>query len=117
MVATPEEAAHILRLTESTDEAGFWAVSLFAGVRDCELQRLQRQPDPWRVVDFRRGQIDLSRAPIAYASNRRIIKLLPVTLTWLRWMKARGVPFHPLNHGQKFRVTRATVMASRYPSG
>ncbi len=114
LIYTPEEAAHILRLTKTTDEIGFWAVSLFAGLRDCELQRLQKQPDPWQVIDLTRGLIDLTRAPFAYASNRRTITLLPAALAWLRWMKARDIPFYPLNHWEKFRITRATVMASRY---
>lgn len=116
LIYTPDEAAHILRLTKDTDEVGFWAVSLFAGLRDSELQRLQRQANPWQIVDLEHGVMDLTKAPFAYASNRRLIKLLPVAISWLKWMKCRDIPFYPLNHWEKFRVTRATVLASRYAS-
>ena len=41
LIYTPGEAKHILRLTKDTDEVGFWALSLFGGLREYELQRIQ----------------------------------------------------------------------------
>jgi hypothetical protein len=85
---------------------------LFARLREFELPRLQKQPNPWRVIDRKRGVIDLSNEPCA--SHRRLTTILPVLSAWLRWMNSHAVPFHPLNHWEKFRLTRATVLAHRY---
>ena len=114
LIYTPGEAKHILRLTKDTDEVGFWALSLFGGLREYELQRIQMRKNPWEVVDFKRGMIDLSDTPTA--CHRRLVSILPVLAAWLHWMKARDVPFHPPNHWEKFRTTRATVLAHRFPS-
>ena len=112
LIYTPEEAAHLLRLTRHTAEVGFWALSLFAGLRRSELQQIHKQPDPWRVIDRKRGVIDLSNKP--WVANRRIITILPVLSAWLDWMKAHDVPFFPRNHFEKFRLTRAAILAHRY---
>jgi len=111
LIYTPEEAAHLLRLTKLTEQVGFWALSLFAGIRKCELERIQKDPDPWRVIDLKRGLIDLSN--VGWAAHRRIIKILPVLSAWLGWMKARDIPFLPTNHYEKFHITRNAVMAYR----
>ena len=110
-IYTPEEAAHLLRLTKHTEQVGFWALSLFAGLRKRELEKIQRHPDPWRVIDLKCGVIDLSNEP--WAAHRRIITILPVLSAWLGWMKAHDVPFLPPNHYEKFHVTRNAVLAHR----
>ena len=96
LIYTPGEAKHILRLTKDTDEVGFWALSLFGGLREYELQRIQMRKHPWEVIDFKRGMTDLSDTPTA--CHRRLVSILPVLAAWLRWMKARDFPFHPPNH-------------------
>lgn len=116
LIFTPEEAAEIMRRVRETDAAGYWALSLFAGLRASELRRIQQQPAPWRVVDWDRETIDLAHAPFAYGQNRRSVALVPSALEWLRWMQREGKPFYPVNYWEKFRQVRAQIMASRYPS-
>jgi hypothetical protein len=109
LIYTPEEAAHLLRLTKHTNEAGHWALSLFGGLRHCELSWLQSQRDPWQLFTTR---IDLTGLPTRL--NRRVVDILPVLSAWLVWMKDHGVPFQPPNHFAKLRLTRAAVLAPRF---
>lgn len=112
LIYTPEEAAEILRKVKHTDEAGFWALSLFAGLRTHEIKRLNALPDPWALIDLRRGVIDLSGSKIV--SGRRVIPISVCLAAWLRWVRARGLRFMPSNPWPKFRRVRAIALAARY---
>ncbi|MBA4135849.1 MAG: hypothetical protein C0518_00870 [Opitutus sp.] len=116
VIFTPEETATILRSSLERDTAGYWALSLFAGLRACELQRLQELADPWAAVDWKQGTLDLSSPRVAARPNRRKLKLVPCALAWLRWMKERNVPFFPANSWEKVGRMRARILAVRTAS-
>jgi hypothetical protein len=111
LIYTPEEAAEILKATKDNDQIGFWAMSLFAGLRVDELRNIQKLPIPWSVIDFRKGVIDLRGTQTQQFA--RLVTIQPVLGSWLQWIKTKNVPFFPLNHWDKLRVTRATVLANR----
>ena len=99
-------------MTKNSDQIAFWTLSLFAGMRRHEIERLHTHPSPWKVIDLKRGIIDLTDEPCA--RNRREITILPVLRAWLSWIKAFEVPFYPPNHWEKFRLVRASVLGHRY---
>ena len=113
LIFTPDETRQILSAVKNTDQAGFWALSLFAGMRALEIMWLQERPDPWKLVDLRRGVIDLSGYEAVW--QRRQIPILPVLRAWLDWIKAFKVPFCPPNHWNKFKALRISVLAHRLP--
>jgi len=113
LIFTPDETRQILSAVKNTDQAGFWALSLFAGMRAREIMWLQEQPAPWKLVDRRRGVIDLSGYEAVW--QRRRIPILPVLRAWLDWIKAFEVPFCPPNHWNKFKALRASVLPHRCP--
>lgn len=112
LIYTPDEARRILREVKYTDQIGFWSLSLFAGLRGHEIQRLNALPHPWDIIQLKRGVIDLSGTPVV--SGRRVIPILPVLHAWLTWVRARRVPFYPSNHWEKFRMVRAIAIGHRY---
>lgn len=116
VIFTPEETATILRSSLERDTVGYWALSLFAGLRACELKCLQELVDPWAVVDWKLGTIDLSAPRLAARQNRRKLTLVPCALAWLKWMKERNVPFFPSNSWEKVGRMRARILAGRTAS-
>ena len=76
LIFSPEQARQILEITHSTDQIGFWTLSLFAGLRSREIWRLNRRADPWSAIQLDRGVIDLRTDPCA--SARRMIPIQPV---------------------------------------
>jgi hypothetical protein len=113
LIYTPGEAEEILRLSLERDTVGYWALTLFAGLRDCELKGIQARADPWAVVDWKEGAIDLRDARFVSATNRRRIILVPCAIAWLTWMKERNLPFYPRNSWEKVGRMRARIMAAR----
>lgn len=112
-VLSPPEAREILRRAKTTDTIGFWVLSLFAGLRSSEIAAIQKLPNPWSVVRFGPGVIELPAA--LSKTGVRLIPLLSVLRTWLRWLKARRVPFMPPNVWNKTQATRRAAMAGRAP--
>lgn len=112
-VLSPKEAREILRRAKSSDTIGFWVLSLFAGMRSAEIAAVQKLPNPWSVVRFGPGIIELPAA--LSKTGLRVIPLLPVLRTWLHWLKARHVPFMPPNVWVKTQATRRAAMAGRAP--
>lgn len=111
LVLTPAEARFILRRTKPTDEIGFWALALFAGLRTEEIRRLQAHPTRWSLIRLRSGVIDLPHEVAkAYA---RTVPILPVLRPWLKWIKERDVPFFPVNHFFKCQGIRQAALAAR----
>ena len=111
LVLTPDEAKFILRRTRSTDEIGFWALAMFAGLRTEEIRRLQAHPARWSLIRLRSGVIDLPHE-VAKAFARTV-PILPVLRPWLKWVKDRDLPFFPVNHYAKCRGIRRSALAAR----
>ena len=112
-VLSPQEAREILRRSKDTDSIGFWVLSLFAGMRSTEIAAIQELPNPWSVVRFGAGVIELPAT--LSKTGLRLIPLLPVLRTWLHWLKARRVPLMPPNVWNKTQATRRAAMAGRAP--
>jgi len=110
-IFTPAEAKIVLRKTKFTDQIGYWALALFGSMRTEEIEQLSRHPDPWRVIRQDLGVIDLPDA--ITKTGARTIAILPVLNAWLKWIKARKVPFFPRNHWEKYRTVRDTALAER----
>lgn len=111
LVLTPTEVRRILRLVRDTDELGFWALSLFAGLRTEEIRRLQRMNGRWNLVRLRSGVIDIP-AEVSKAYSRRV-PILPVLRPWLELVASRRLPFFPPSHYVKCRRVRNRVLAPR----
>jgi integrase len=106
---TPAEARAILTIAWATDQLGFWVLSLFAGMRTCEIQRLEGHPERWLLVRLAEGVIEI---PAAYAKNRRrVIPMNRPLKAWLHIIKARDLPFYPRNALEKVRRVRREVLA------
>jgi site-specific recombinase XerD len=114
LVLSPDETREILRLTKHTDQIGFWALSLFAGLRTEEIRRIQADAARWSIVRVESGVIDL---PAAVGKNgARLVPISPVMSAWLKWIRARNAPFFPPNHFLKCQRLRDAVMAERCAS-
>jgi integrase len=76
-VLNPCQARAILSGTQG-DTRAYFALAMFSGVRTSELERLK-----WKDVKIDRGIVDLSSAQ-SKTRSRRIIKLQPNAIAWLR---------------------------------
>ena len=111
LVLTPAETKAILRSTKHTDQIGFWALALFAGLRTEEIRRLQAHPARWALVRLRSQAIDL---PDEVAkTHARIVPILPVLRPWLELVKEGDLPFFPPSHYMKCRRLRNAVLEDR----
>ena len=108
-IYTPEEARELLRRARNTDQLGFWVLSLFAGMRTSEIERLQALASPWSLVRLGDAVIEI---PAGHSkSRRRTIRMTPVLREWLRVLRRQGRPFHPSNDGaRKIRRLRYAVL-------
>ena len=109
-IYTPDEAAAILRRTRETDQFGYWAVALFAGLRTSEIRWLEEHPDPWSLV--RCGVIDLRDQPPK--SYPRVVPIPPVLVPWLERMLRRSVSFMPANHWVVRERVKRSALEARY---
>jgi integrase len=76
-IYTPDEMKELLAVA-SPEHVPFLAISLFAGVRHAELQRLD-----WAQVK-RKGMIIEIKAGTAKTASRRVIPILPNLAKWLK---------------------------------
>ena len=111
LVLTPGEARQLLHWAKRTDEIGFWALSLFAGLRTEEIRRLQAEPERWSLIRIKQGVIELPER-LAKTGARKI-QIMPVLNSWLEWIRDRDVPIFPPNHYYKCRRLRQEAMAAR----
>jgi hypothetical protein len=111
LVLTPGEARQLLHWAKRTDEIGFWALSLFAGLRTEEIRRLQAEPERWSLIRIKQGVIELPER-LAKTGARKI-QIMPVLNSWLEWVRDRDLPIFPPNHYYKCRRLRQEAMAAR----
>lgn len=108
---SPRQVRSILRKTWATDQIGFWVLAFFAGLRTGEIQRINRHPSPWSLISFRTRRFTVPSS----AGTARVFRLNPTLAAWLRWMRARRVPFFPANFWEKkFPQTWRTALR-RHP--
>lgn len=108
-IYTPEEARELLRRARNTDQLGFWVLSLFAGMRTSEIERMQVLASPWSLVRLSDAVIEV---PASFTkSRRRAIRMTPVLREWLRVLRREGGAFHPPKDGaKKIRCLRYAVL-------
>ncbi len=112
-ILTPGEARQLLRRTKFTPEIGFWVLALFSGLRATEIQRIQRQPDPWHLINLTTGMITV---PQGLAKTRgRLIPIWPNLRQWLRWVRFRRAPIYPPARRDKCCWVRAIADARQAP--
>ncbi len=107
-ILTTAEAAAVLREAQHNDTIGFWALSLFAGMRNSEILALQRHLDPWGVINFESGVIDL-RGEITKTSMRTV-PISPVLKAWLLWLRPQNIPFYPRNFQNRCMQVRDAAL-------
>lgn len=110
-VLSPRETRDLLKQAMPTDTIGCWVLSLFAGLRTVEIKALQRLPNPWSVVLWGPGVLDLPAT--VTKTDSRLVPILPVLRVWLRWLQAHDRPFFPRNPWPKLRAIRQTALARR----
>lgn len=115
LILSPREAKRILRLARATDTIGYWVLSMFGGLRTQEIRALQKLPDPWSLVRFGTGVIELP-ATITKTEGR-LVPLQPVLRDWLQWMKKRELPFLPANWAAKAKRIRDAALKDRITTG
>lgn len=111
IIYTPYEVMRVLHAVMFTDQIGFWVLSLYAGMRIKEIERLQKQPNPWKFIDLRRKEIRLSRE--ITGTIARVILISPVLAEWLCWVRRRNAPFFPHNHWKKYPVMQSFALGKR----
>lgn len=111
IVLTPEDARAILNTATSDGTAGFWGLALFSGIRTKEIERVQRLPDPWSVVRWGAGVIDLPAA--VTKSGARWMPLNPTLRQWLKWIERQGLEFFPKCFWHRTTSVRRRIWAER----
>lgn len=90
---TPAEARELLRRARTTDQLGYWILSLFAGMRPVEIKRLQEYALPWSLVRLSDNVIEI---PAEHSKTaRRVIQIAPVLRHWLLVLQKQGGAFYP----------------------
>lgn len=107
-VLTPEQARWLLQRAMPTDTIGFWSLGMFGGLRTAELRRWQRLADPWSIVRWQAGVLNLPGE--VTKTGPRIVPLLPVLKKWLHWLKRNQRPFAPKNVFEKTAELRRELM-------
>lgn len=110
-VLSPRETRRLLKHALPGDTIGCWVLSLFAGLRTVEIAALQKLPNPWSVVLWGPGVIDLPATVTKTVG--RLVPIMPVLRVWLRWLRADGRPFFPPNPWPKLRADRQAALARR----
>lgn len=106
---TPAEARELLRRARTTDQLGYWILSLFAGMRPVEIKRLQDYALPWSLVRLSDNVIEI---PTGHSKTaRRVIKIAPVLRLWLRVLQQQGGAFYPSHRtARKIGCLRRAVL-------
>jgi integrase len=103
-IFTPEEMRRLLAATRR-DVRPFLVLGAFAGIRTAEIKRLD-----WSEINFDTGYIEIKKAK-AKTRGRRLIKMLPNLVEWLKLDREMGGPVIRLVRPEKTAgdvVCRAT---------
>lgn len=106
---TLAEAQELLHRARHTDQIGYWALSLFAGMRTTEIKRLEAYSTPWSLVRLEDNMIEV---PTGHSkTERRVIPISPVLRAWLLLVRRRGAPFYPnYSSAQQIGVLRRSLI-------
>lgn len=113
-IFTPAETKEILHRTKHTPDIGYWALALFAGLRTEEIRWLHHHRDPWSLIRFNTGVVDLRDQPAK--AGPRVVPILPALRAWLQWARKHDAPFLPLNHWKTRKRIKREVLAARFGS-
>lgn len=105
------EARFILRSAIGTDQIGYWALTLFSGLRSAEISKLSKEADPWRWFDLREQVIHVP----AHAAKVRARRspMHPTLVAWLQWLREGGRPLWPKNCYLVTHRLRREIVARR----
>jgi integrase len=111
-ILAPKDLKGLLDVA-SEDTLPYWAIGAFAGLRACEIERLD-----WADVNARHI---LVRAKHAKTASRRIVDIQPNLRKWLLPYRGRTGKVAPQNLRIKLladrkRATEAGILASQWPA-
>jgi integrase len=93
-IFTPDDMRRLLA-TARRDVRPFLALGGFAGIRTAEINRLD-----WSEIDFNSGYIEIKRTK-AKTRGRRLIKMQPNLVEWLKLDRRSSGPVTPLARPEK----------------
>jgi integrase len=108
-VFQPEEIRRLLNVAKS-DVRPYLALGAFAGIRTEEIKRLR-----WEEINLTTGYIEIKKSK-AKTKGRRLIKMQPNLIVWLKLDWQRTGPVTPLAHPDRSAydtTCRATKTADR----
>ena len=85
------------------------AISLFAGLRAAELQKLD-----WAEVDFESGHIEITAAK-SKTAKRRLVPISPNLAEWIRPLAAIAGPVAPAGLRKRFDAVKARAGFAEWP--
>ena len=107
-ILTVEQATDLLNACED-DTLPYVAISLFAGVRAAEIQKLD-----WSEIDFESGHIEI-RAAKSKTKKRRLIPISQNLASWIRPLtKLRG-PVIPSQLRKRFDAVNTRANLQQWP--
>ena len=107
-ILTPTQAAALLTACDA-DTLPFTAISLFAGLRAAELQKLD-----WSEVDFESGHIEITAAK-SKTAKRRLVPISPNLAEWIRPHAAIAGPVAPAGLRKRFDAVKARAGFTDWP--
>lgn len=105
-VLTPEQAGRLLAAADPEILPAF-AIGMFAGLRNSEIQKLE-----WHHIDLRRNFI---RVPSATKTGKRLVPIEPNLREWLSPSAGRTGKLVPVNARQREESARKAAGLSRWP--
>jgi len=107
-ILTVEQATDLLNACED-DTLPYVSISLFAGVRAAEIQKLD-----WSEIDFESGHIEI-RASKSKTKKRRLIPISQNLASWIRPLtKLRG-PVIPSQLRKRFDAVKTRANLQQWP--
>jgi integrase len=107
-ILTPDEASALLTVAPPA-LLPYLTIGLFAGLRRAELERLD-----WREVKLDQGFVEVT-AKNAKTARRRLVRIEPNLLEWLRPIACKKGPIWPVNFENLFDQAREAAGLSDWP--
>jgi len=107
-ILTVAQSAALLSVCEA-DTLPFAAISLFAGLRAAELQKLD-----WAEVDLESGHIEVTAAK-SKTARRRLVPISENLAAWIRPLASHSGPVTPAGLRKRFDAAKARAGLTDWP--